>query len=264
MLLGIILFGSKQLNFIAAIAVVASLVALTAKVILLPAASTRRPLLGVLISWALINAVPLVVDPSQKEYSKIYMILLPISWVLYFFAVRSLYQQVFTRYPGISYAGKWALNIAAGIAVALLVGSSLFTESPFMASRGLTAVMLMDRCVVGGMSVLLIMLVLVIWRYPITIQRNIAVHCMLFSAIFLLTALTNVAYQWAGFKHGGLINLVGSAASVTLCILWTVRLNALGETLAVKIRKPVNAALESHLLNQLDTLNGILLRAVRK
>ncbi len=264
MLSGISLLGSKQASDIAEYAAVIALFVVAVRVTTLRPVRTHLPFLGMIGVWLLLNALPFVVDQSSTFYAKVYMISLPITWIFYLIAGRKLYNEVFSKYRGIAFAGTASLTVAVAVGIVLFVASIFHLEVPILNSHFLTGVFIIDLCVVCGLSFLLGILVIVIWYYPIDIASNIAVHCMLFSAVLFTTALANVADQLTNFRYPTLVNTLDLGVTAVLCLVWAARLNPHPSEKVVRFRLNIDPAMESRLLHNLESFNVALLRAARR
>jgi hypothetical protein len=233
------------------------------RVLRLPKAKDYRPLIWLLIAWAAIYFVVVGVNVQSPLYRKIYMLIVPVTWVLYVFVARNLYKQVFNSYPGIAFAGRWCVYAAAIFsAIGMIV-----SFSPPPGSIDVTALywtFSMDRNVVFGISVALLLLILVMSWYPLSVQKNITVHSFYLGAILLIQAAAQLADQSTGYRNQLLWNTLAAGLTAFSVLYWIWSLSPHGDHTIVKIRRNLDPALELQLLSQLDSLNGILLRAARK
>jgi hypothetical protein len=205
-----------------------------------------------------------LVPLTSKWYFLCFLVLVPLSWVLYFATARQLYQKVFSKYPGIAFAGRSSLWIAAG---AVFVGVSLsmaLSPGGLRKSAPFKAVLLLDRSALFGISFFLILLVSVMIRYPISIPKNVAVHSFFFAAILFSQTILQVADQWTLYQFTAGWNTLAAGFDAILVSAWAVSLTNAGDTAIIRVRQHFRPETEVHLLGQLDALNGILLRAARK
>jgi hypothetical protein len=258
------IFGGQQAFILFTVLLIVFCCAAILRLVFLPSHREYRPFLGVLIFWVFLNFLTLTVDISSRLYFRAYIITTPILWILYLLVARNLYQKIFSRYPGIATAGRWVLYMAGTAVAAVAVYSLFFSHGPLWQGRTLITLGFLDRCLLCGFAFFLLLLVSVISRYPITIQRNIAIHCLVFSSILFFQAVLLVADQWTAFRNTMALNTLSAALSSAFVFAWAWRLNQEGDISTVRIRHGLDPALEGRLLGQLDTLNGILLRAARK
>jgi hypothetical protein len=231
---------------------------------LLPAAREYRLFFWLLVSWFGICLFTLKVPLSSRLYFDIFVVLVPLSWVLYFCTTRHLYQKVFSKYPGIAFAGRACMWIAAAcvsVAVALSIALAPGSLSKSLAFATIT---LLDHCVLFGLAFFLVMLVTVMIRYPISIPQNIAVHSFFFASILFSQTIFQIADQWTFYHYSAYCNTLEAGFDAVLVTAWALLLTSAGDHAIIRIRQSIKPETEIQLLGQLDALNGILLRAARK
>jgi hypothetical protein len=231
---------------------------------MLPAAREYRLFFWLMVAWFGISAFTLVVPLTSKWYFLCFLILVPLSWILYFASSRHLYQEVFSKYPGIAFAGRSCLWIAATAVVVGVALSSTLSQGGLKKSALFKAVILLDRCALFGIAFFLILLVSVMSRYPISIPKNIAVHSFFFGAILLSQTIVQIADQWTLYSFTAYCNTLAAGLDAILVSAWAVSLSSAGDTAIIRVRQHIRPETEVHLLGQLAALNGILLRAARK
>ncbi len=231
---------------------------------MLPAAKDYSVFIWLLVCWLGICLFTLGVPLSSSLYFFIYLLAAPLTWLLYLLAARYLYLRVFDRYPGIAFAGRSSLWIAAS-AVPISAIVSIFL-SPGRLTKGLTfsVITLLDRGVLFGIAFFLLLLVSVMVRYPISISQNIAIHSLVLAAVLLSQSLLQIADQWAAYRYTAYTNILAAAFDTVLACAWAFLLTNAGDSAVIRIRQNIKPEAEVHLLGQLDALNGILLRAARK
>jgi hypothetical protein len=231
---------------------------------LLSARRTYWYFLGIFVLWAAANLLPLFETSSSKSYFWFYICSTPFLWILYLTAAFFLYRSVFTDYPGIASLGKWAVSAATIAILAAGVASLLFSRRLFSPGQLYTVVTMIDRSLLAGLSLFFILLVSILSRYPISVGRNLAANCILFSAILLVQALQSVGDQLTAHRFTDVTNAIASLVTAVLCLLWARMLSPEGDRTIVRVRQRIDPALEYRLLGQLNSINGILLRAGRK
>ena len=231
---------------------------------MLSASREYRPFFWLMIAWFGICAFTLFVPLASSWYFFCFLVLAPLTWSLYFVAARHLYQKVFSKYPGIAFAGRSCLWIAATAVVVGVVLSSTLSQGGLRKSALFKGTILLDRCALFGISFFLILLVSVMIRYPISIPKNIAVHSFFFGAILLSQTIVQVADQWTLYSFTAYCNTFVAGLDAILVSAWAVSLTNAGDTAIIRVRQHIRPEAEVHLLEQLATLNGILLRAARK
>jgi hypothetical protein len=149
--------------------------------------------------------------------------------------------------------------VVVGVAISVGLSPGGLTKS-----LAFSTMLFLDRCVLFGIAFFLVLLVSVMIRYPISIAKNIAVHCISFSSILLSQTVFQVADQWTLYHYVPFWNTLTAGFDAVLIGAWAVFLTDAGDTAIIRIRQNIRPDTEIHLLGQLDALNGILLRAARK
>jgi hypothetical protein len=264
LLTAFIVINVGQAFYLCTILSALSCVAAATRLVFLASARQYRPFLGLLATWFTVCVLTIFVPLSSRLYFQVYVLIIPISWFLYLFVARDLYQKIFDNYRGIAFAGRWCLYISGVFLVAGGVASVWFSPARLSSSFMFAAITVIDRSILFGLAFFLVMLVIVIVRYPISFQKNLIVHTLVFSAILLCQALLQAADQWTGYHRSTLWNALAAGLDTILVSAWATLISRAGETVNVRIRQHLKPELELHLLGQLDALNGILLRAARK
>jgi len=254
--------GQQAFNFFTLLSATSFLVA-AVRIRRLPKSREYRPLFWLMIAWVGLYLFVVNVWVESPLYEKFYPIVVPVTWILYVFVARDLYKKVFARYPGIVVAGRWCVYTSVICSVIVLFStippaSASFEQGPLSWSISF------DRNVVFGISLALLLLIAVMSWYPLTMEKNIAVHSFYFGAILLIQAAAQLADQSTGYRNELFWNTLAAGLTAASVIYWIFSLTQSGDTAIVCIRRNINPALEVRLLGQLDALNGILLRAARK
>lgn len=234
------------------------------RVRLLPAAKEYGLFVWLFVSWSCISAATVGVPLASALYKYIFLVSVPLSWVLYFCTARHLYQKIFTNYPGIAFAGRSALWVSAAIVVVGVVVSTAFSPGVMTERHVFAALLLLDRFVLFGIALFLVLLVSIMIRYPISIPKNIAVHAFFFSSILFSQMLVQIADQWTEYRFTPYFNTLVAGFDAILIGTWAISLTNAGDAAIIRVRQHIRREAEIHLLGQLDALNGILLRAARK
>jgi hypothetical protein len=254
----------RQAFFLCTLFSAISFAAAAVRLAFLSSARQYRPFIGILVLWSAIAVVAISVNVRSKLYFQIFWYATPVSWLLYLFVARDLYQRIFDKFRGIAFAGRTCLYLSAAFLLASQIASVMFSQGRINPSFGFAAIAFVDRCVLFGVSFFLLLLVGVIVRYPISIQKNLVVNCLAFSAVLFVQSMFQVADQWTLYAHSSLWNTM-AAAFETVCVsAWALLLSKAGDTTIVRIRQHLKPELEAHLMGQLNAFNGVLLRATRK
>jgi hypothetical protein len=173
---------------------------------------------------------------------------------------------VLTRHQGIFTLGKWAMYAGMAISVTLSILSLLagFNAAPAQRSQSLTNSIMKyflaaDRGVTFCLAIFLILMLLLLSRYPVPLSRNVVLHAAIYTFFFFGNSLSDILADVFGVHLFTIIDtcLTGITA---LCILaWLLFLNLKGEEVRVHVPRltPEN---EKRILYHLDSLNSTLLK----
>ena len=205
-----------------------------------------------------------VVGTGSVVYAWIYLLCYPAVWILYCLMVRDLYYQIFSSYPGIAMYGRWTIYASAVIALVAVVVGRAATRDALSAKRTLIVGWeAFGRNLVFGLAILILLLLLILSRYPINLRQNIVVNCLCFSLFLLAEAGTVLAEQLTGMRHTITTNEMNVVLDIACFGAWGYLLSREGQTRVVHVLHPSQAEAE-RLLLELNSLNSILLRAARK
>lgn len=221
-------------------------------------------LFSYLIATALFAAGLSVLDRRSPAYYWTYLASGPTIWATASLAVYQMFALVFRDYPGLKTAGRWALNGALALSI---ITSVVILRMPwsFLSARS-TALyyeLVLDRSVHFGLAAIIIVLILFLSRYPLHLDRNTYVASGFFSAVFLAESITRFI---DGFSPILFSHRVDNPEIVFVALAfagWGIMLRA-ASAAPIPARAAANPGREAELLRQLDALNGILTRSVRR
>ena len=205
-----------------------------------------------------------VLDRNSPAYYWSYLASGPVIWATASLTVYQLFALVFRDYPGLKTAGRWALNGALAIS---LIASAVILRTPwsFLSARS-TALyyeLVLDRSVHFGLAVIIVVLILFLSRYPLHLDRNTYVASGFFSAVFLAESVTRLIDTLSPALHANAVDTPEIAFVALAFTGWGVMLRA-ASAARIPVRVPGDPGREADLLRQLDALNGILSRSVRR
>ena len=193
-----------------------------------------------------------------------FFLILPANWILYFLVALFLYQLVFRDYPGIAFAGRSILWVAACATPLGITLSLIYSPGGLTHSASFATLMLIDRFVLFAIAFFAVLLVSVMVRYPISVPRNAAVHCICFGGILSVQTICQVADQWSMYHFTPYFNTIMAAIDAILGGVWAASLTHRGDEHLIRIRHSLRPETELLLLGQLRALNGVLLPTARK
>ena len=216
------------------------------------------------------GAIPLLVDIKSPIYFFSWVFTEPLVWMFYVWVVLELCRLVLERHRGLYTLGKWAMSVGMAISVALSVFTVLanFQSAPAQRSRSLHTSIIWyfyaaDRGVTFCLAIFLLLMLLLLSRYPVRLSRNVVLHTTLYTLFFLSNTLVVILSRVFGLHLFTTVDtaLMGVSA---LCILaWLIFLTPKGEEVRVNIPHfaPEN---ERRVLYHLDALNSTLLKVSAK
>jgi hypothetical protein len=258
------MFGGHQAFIFCTLVLSAAIVYALVRISVLSSLRLYWFFLGIFAVWIVANMLYLSGDSASKIYFWSFCVITWVLWFFYLVAAQGLYSNVFRGYPGIASIGRWIV-IAAGLCI-LVTGATNFYLSRRLSSPSwlYTTVTMIDRALLLGLAFFFVLLVSIMAHYPISIPRNLVVHSIAFSAVLLIQALVSLVDQWTAHQFTAELNNFSSLVSGVTIFSWAWFLSRRGELTHVRTRQRLDPEVEFRLLGQLDSINGILLRAGRK
>ncbi len=199
----------------------------------------------------------------ENMYGLIYLATLPILWVFYILIVLELYSLVLQNYAGIYSLGRWTLYGALFFTVAISV-LTLIPSWGNESSRLLFWCTTVERGVDFSLVIFLLLILIFLTRYPVALNRNIIVHCIVYTVFFLGTSMTILVRNVVGHELMRELNNVLQVISAGCYLVWIFFLTRAGESRITMLRHNWSPDDEQRLIEQLNSINNTLLRAARK
>jgi hypothetical protein len=205
--------------------------------------------------------IVLLIDVRSDTYFFVWLAGNPVYWILYFLIVRELVGLILEKYSGLKNLGRWFMYGSMGVSLIVSILSILPKINPTISARSqvMGYVFAIDRGVTASLAVFLVVLLALLSRYPVRLQRNLVVHSFLFTTFFIANSLTMLMRGLFGVRVFDSVdvafNVVGSACGFA----WFWLLSAKGEEVTVHVHK-VDSRREEALLSQLNYLNETLLK----
>ena len=223
-----------------------------------------RALFCYLVFAALRSGFLTAPSPASKTYFYVWVWTEPVEWLFYVLAVLEIYSLVLQDYRGLATAFKWSLLGAVVVALAasglsVLVPSHYTSQGPVM-----TYYYVAERAIYFSLGVFLLTILGLLMRYPISLNRNIIVHSIVFSFYFLTATVMYLLLSMRGTVVLSGARIALEIATVAAMGTWVVMLNPAGEFRQQKLRPTWMPGREEALTVQLNNLNAALLRATRK
>jgi len=149
---------------------------------------------------------------------------------------------------------------AISVTVSLLSLLPRITPAMPQQSRIMGYLYATERGVDFSLALFILLILLILSRYPVPLSRNVAVHAVVYSIFFLSDTLGLLLHNVFGLNLLRAINLFLMGISSACVVAWLVLLNAKGEEVQWSTMQ-FGRGDEERILLQLDSLNKTLLRA---
>jgi hypothetical protein len=204
-----------------------------------------------------------VVASGSDAYQKIWVLTEPIEWFFYAWVVLELYSLVLQEYRGLYTVGRWSVIVAISVAL-LASGFSLMVSSHSTGQGHLMAYYYVaERAVYFSLVVFLLTILVLLMRYPITLNRNAITHSVVFSVYFFSNTAIFLLLSTRGFGVIRIATYGTQAVNLIALGTWLAMLNTAGEQRQQRLRPVWMPGREEELVSQLNSLNVALLRATR-
>jgi len=224
----------------------------------------RLPLLFLyLIATTLYYAVISLLSRTSSAYFWIFLACEPSIGCVAALSVWEMFALIFRDYPGLRTAGRWTLYIALAISSGIFL---LYIRAPWANESANTRLLFyeleFDRLIHFTLALVILMQMYFLSRYPLHLDRNVKVASGFFSAMFLAqstvrlidTLSPHLFVHWADYPE---------VVLSTLCFAsWGLMLRP--ATAPVPVRSGQSGPRETELLQQLESLNQMLSRSVRR
>jgi len=203
-------------------------------------------------------------NSSSAAYGWFWILTEPIIWLFYVVVVVELYSLILERHKGLYTLGRWVLYVGLSLAI-LISGLTLlpqFGGGRAQRSRLLPYYYAIERGV--DFSLLLFLLLILLWltRYPVPLSRNVVVHSVAYSILFLSNTGGMLARIIFGYNFHDSLDTFFLGIGAVCILIWLFFLTPKGEE--VRVSLPIfGPEHEERILSQLDALNKTLLKASR-
>ncbi len=189
----------------------------------------------------------------------------PVVLGFYVLMVSELYRLVLAKYRGLYTLGRWAMYLAMTVAVVISALSLIPRISPSMPQRSkvMAYVIAADRGISTALLIFIVVLLLVLSRYPLRLSRNVRNYVLIYSVFFLCSIFTMLMRTLFGLRMADQVNVVLLAGTAACVVAWIILLSPQGAEVRIAT-VPTGHASEHHLLGQLDALNAALLKVGRR
>lgn len=208
---------------------------------------------------------PLFMKNDTFTYERTWIETEPITWIFHILVVVELCRLVLKRHRGIYSLLRWAmygsLAIAIGISIAALLPK--IKLRPDMTTRLVGFWYATNRGIDFALAIFILLILFVLSRYPVQLNRNTLVHATLYTVFFFGGAFTMFLHTLFGNQANDQVNLVLEFTSIACIFGWATLLTPRGEKVQTSLLK-FSARHEEQALRQLESLNATLLKASGK
>lgn len=202
---------------------------------------------------------------NSPTYMKFWAVTQPVIWLFHALVVLELYSLVLEKHRGLYTLGRWFLY--AGLSISVLIsGLALLPHlsgGAAQSSRLLPYYYAIERGV--DFSLLLFLLLLLLWltQYPVPLNRNVIVHSLAYSTLFLSNTAGLLVRAAFGKSISRSVSTFFLGVEAACIVIWLIFLTTKGEEVRVSV--PIfGPEHEKRILDQLEALNKTLLRASRE
>lgn len=189
----------------------------------------------------------------------------PAIWIFYVLVVIELYSLVLENHRGLYTLGRWVLY--GGLSLSLLIsGLALLPELSGGApqrSRLLPYYVAIERGVDFSLLIFLVLILLWLTRYPVPLSRNVLVHSVAYTFLFLSNTAGLLVRVIFGFTLTGPVNTLFLGIGAVCILIWLIFLTPRGEEARVNVPN-LGPEHEQRILSQLEALNKTLLKVSRE
>jgi hypothetical protein len=222
-------------------------------------------LLTYLLFLAGINLALGLMDDGSIVYFWTYLLIEPVKCILSVVAVRELFALAFQRYPGIRSISQWVIFGLIGLSLAVSMALTGFFWSGAATGRAHSHLFYFEvfvRTVVFSLAAAIIGNLLFLSKYPLHLSRNTLVCSAFFSAMFISQACALLLDSLAPQLYDRYLDSLGEVFAIVCLAGWAAMLKPEPAQEPPQIR--FSSPQEDHLLQQLDSLNQLMTRSLRR
>lgn len=205
------------------------------------------------------------VNSRTAGYQRFWILTEPIIWLFYVLVVIELYSLVLERHRGLYTLGRWVLYCGLSVSV-LISGLALLpqlTGGTVQRSRLLPYYYAVERGIDFSLFLFLILILLWLTRYPVPLSRNVVVHSLAYSILFLSNTAGVLVRTIFGREVNPYLDRFVLGIGAACILIWLLFLTPKGEE--VRVSLPIfGPEHEKRILSQLEALNSTLLKVSRE
>ena len=202
---------------------------------------------------------------ATNAYAYTWFATTPVMWVLYVLVVLELFSLILQNFKGIASLGRWVMLGGLAVAVAL----STLTLSVDLSNadekfRILRVFLVVDRGVASSLVIFLLILAGFLTWYPVPLNRNVVLHCIVYAGYFLSVSLGMLLRNLNGSAVSLPVNIALSSVTLVCLLAWIGFLDRAGERVKVRVRPDWAPGDEEELVAHLSAINSSSLRTAHK
>jgi hypothetical protein len=210
-------------------------------------------------------SVLLLVPRGTDAYAIAYMAFVPLIGLCTVLATLEVYDLVLRDFPGIRTLGRWA--VLGGLLAALAVaGLTLAPDlsNPAEAYPVMRSFHVFQRALYSALLLFVLFISAFLIWFPIPLSRNTVLHTIVFTANFAGKSIALLIRNVGGAEFRLLSSTLILAIAAACLAAWTLFLTRQGEQQTVVFGHRWKPEDSDRLVEQLDSLNTILLRSARR
>lgn len=228
--------------------------------------SGRFPALVAYLSFlAVVNMASAALAATSAAYFWLYLGYTIGNCGLGILAVRELFALTFADYPGIRTGGRWSMYAAIAVSTAVSLLFTGFFWGAGAAGRARSHLYyfeISERAVMFTLAVVISTILFFLSKYPLHLARNTWISSASFSLLFLTEAARLLIDSLTPQLHSASVDRAADIL-MSLCLAaWAISLGR--ERDSVRARVKFAGPDEEQLLEQLQSLNQLMARAVRR
>ena len=219
-----------------------------------------RILFAYLVFLVPFTAYPVLLNIRSVTYFWVWVITEPVNMIFEVLVVAELCRLVLERYRGLSTIGRW--GIYGGMAISLAI--SLTSLAPRIAtsmSRRSTILLYiagLSRGINLGLTVFLLLMMVLVSRYPVRLSRNVVLNAVVFAILFFCNTLSALLHTIFDLRINPVVDTVMAGIGTMSFLAWFFLLTPAGELVHLDplLLGPQD---ERRALDRLDSLNEFVL-----
>jgi hypothetical protein len=226
---------------------------------------TYRYFFAAIVAGIIRTSILWGMDFSSQAYLNFWRATEPITWLINTLVVLELCSLIFKEYRGIQVLGRRTIygSLAAAVLMSLILLAPTWRQSnqPMLSFQRF---LMVERGVDSALVILLLLLLVFLALLPIPLSRNVVIHSVLYAMYFLSGSIGIFIANGTSAETVLVISTCLMGISFLCLSAWSLLLSREGETKIAVMPKPLPAAYEEKLVEQLSSINATLLRASSK